>query len=475
MDDRELEDRLRSRLHARFDDGAAPARLRASVRQSLASDPRPRTRTLSFASWSGRLVAAAAVVVIAVVALTLRGGSVPPGGPSPSPSALPTASASASPSASAGPSASASPTASPPASPAATSSPSTGPSAVPVTGWTGLSVRSLVDAPVEVQTVIPWTRGYLAVGPATASGPTRSWTSQDGRAWTVLPASTFGLDSTDGSSVVSGVACGDGILVETTDAGGVVTLWSTTDGTTWTPTRDSGVEAGQLASTGTTAVAAGESGTIAASPGLHVELTTDCTTWRRVDLPGPSRGLVSDVAAFGGGFVAVGYSTDAQGLAVAPLAWLSADGSTWTAATVAERPGDGFGDVWAASGGLIAASSQPGLVPGLGSLWTSADGRTWTRTTAGPLGTIAEGEGVGSDAGQYAGDGQRLIAYGTPDGGAGPAVYRTSLDGTHWTTLAMSGDAASSVIADQAEPFLLSDGVLFSGPSGSAVGDATGG
>lgn len=473
MDDRELEHRLGARLHTRFDDVAAPVTLRAAVRRLLTSDVRPTPRRAAFAAWSGRLLAVAAVVVVAVVVLVLRGGSVPPGGPSPSPSVAPTA-----PAATASPAPSASETPAPSVGPSTAPSvgPSTVPSSGPPVGWTGLTVGSLTAAPLELGPVIPWSRGYVAIGLADLTGPSRAWISEDGRAWTMLPAATFGLDDPTGNTfVITGTACGDSVLIETTDATGAVTLWSSSDGTTWIPMSDTGVEAGQLTATGSIAIAAGDSGTVAASPGLHVERTTDCATWQRVDLPGPSMGLVADVAGFDGGFVAVGYSSDDQGLAIAPLAWTSTDGRTWTAATVADRPGDGFVRVWAGAQGLIAASTQPGLTPGLASHWTSADGRTWTRSDAGPLGTIAEGEGSGSDAAGYTGDGQRLIAYGTPNGGAGPAEYLTSLDGSHWTTLTLTGDAAASVVADQAEPFLLRDGILFSGASTTSIGDASGG
>jgi hypothetical protein len=75
---------------------------------------------------------------------------------------------------------------------------------------------------------------------------------------------------------------------------------------------------------------------------------------------------------------------------------------------------------------------------------------------------------VGDVNGLFSGDGSRLLAYGTgPTGGA--TEYWTSLDGTHWTKLALTGDMTAAA-AGEVTPFLLPDGVLFGGATGSSLG-----
>ena len=109
-------------------------------------------------------------------------------------------------------------------------------------------------------------------------------------------------------------------------------------------------------------------------------------------------------------------------------------------------------------------------MPGATSFWTSPDGGAWTVSKAAPLGVIQQGEGQGNVNGLFAGDGTRLLGYGT--GATSQALeYSTSLDGTHWTPLTLTGETAAAVSGD-ATPFLLPDGVLFSGTSGSWLGAA---
>jgi hypothetical protein len=90
MDDRELEQRLRDRLHARFDDGQPSTELRAGVAQVFATEPRR-------AGWSaigGRrfqlgwaVVAVVAVATVAILAANLRLPLGPASPHTPSPAA----------------------------------------------------------------------------------------------------------------------------------------------------------------------------------------------------------------------------------------------------------------------------------------------------------------------------------------------------------------------------------------------------
>ena len=99
-------------------------------------------------------------------------------------------------------------------------------------------------------------------------------------------------------------------------------------------------------------------------PGASVAYSADCQAWQALALPGPSDASVESVAAFGTGFVAVGYAGQVGSANVRPLAWWSPDGQHWSASTVAAKPGDGLVQVEAGRGGLIARSTQPGYTPG---------------------------------------------------------------------------------------------------------------
>jgi hypothetical protein len=245
---------------------------------------------------------------------------------------------------------------------------------------------------------------------------------------------------------------GGGVIVVVGDvAGQKTTVYRSTDGATWTS--NSGPQlntslSDSLAGNGTGAVAI-----TLDSAGLI--FTADGITWQSAPRPGPATARVQGVAAFGSGFVAVGVSgTTTQ----SPIAWWSDDGLHWSLATVEAHPGDGFTVVYAAEGGLMALSST-GDVPGLRSFWISTDGHSWKLSSANPMGVIQSGEGAGSANGVFSGDGTRLLGY-DPGATASSAVYWTSLDGTAWTKLAITGDTTVTSIFDLA-PFLLPDGILF--------------
>ena len=336
--------------------------------------------------------------------------------------------------------------------------------------WTGVDVARLTGAPTGMAQIVSWAGGYVGIATPATGGASRAWTSPDGRSWSELPADTFRLDDPTGNTLVEGgTGCADRALVFTvTGTGPTDIVWSSSDGTSWTSTTLAGQWRG--------AMAGGPGGAITpAGTGLTVDVTTDCTTWQAATLPGPAQGVVTGVAAFGGGFVAVGFSGTYDSGNNEPLAWWSPDGTHWTAATVPARTGEGLIAVQAGSAGLTAESTQPGVIPGVESMWTSTDGRTWSPSTANPLGTLVSGQGVGSIAGSPTGDGIHLLVWGSQGGGGGPVEYWTSLDGTHWTKLALTGTGAAGVAADPTVgAALMRDGILFSGDSGTWFGTAVG-
>ena len=473
MDERELEARLSRRLHARYDTGAAPAALQDRVARSLTPETGPAgAGWLARFAWPRQLAAVAAIVaVVALIALTLRYTQTP----APvTPGASPTPSATSS--ASTGPTSTPAPT------------PTPGPTVPPVstTAWTGLDVQAISGLPAQV-TVIPWSGGYLALGlTSTQASSNRGWISRDGRSWQELPAATFGFDDPTGNTLLnSASACGAGVLVETVDGNGDtlgnVYLWYSTDGTTWARSTFHNDGTGELVANSSGVIADAETGGPAAAGGpMALDFSSDCTTWHKVTLPGTGW-FQGDLAATSSGFVAVGYTVTTDAATAKPVAWYSSDGQQWSAATITgAHTGDGFFQVSAGAAGFIALSTTPGLTPGVERFWSSTDGRSWTVSTADPFGDVQDGEGSGSPAGTFMGDGTRLLAYGRP--GTSPASdtpgqdeYFISTDGVHWTKLAISGTGATVMLGGPpVVPSLMRDGVVFSSDSTSAwFGTAT--
>jgi hypothetical protein len=87
-------------------------------------------------------------------------------------------------------------------------------------------------------------------------------------------------------------------------------------------------------------------------------------------------------------------------------------------------------------------------------------------------------DGTWSAAFAFLGDGQHILAYGSPGGDASkPIEYWVSTDGHVWTTLPLTGPSAASVTSPETAgtypPVLLRDGILFVHPDGgSLVGQA---
>ncbi|HEX7472057.1 MAG TPA: hypothetical protein VF323_03170 [Candidatus Limnocylindrales bacterium] len=432
MTDDELEQHLHAHYRAIDPRVASPG---TGIRIGDALDRRPRRSTLS-ARIRPAFAAMAAVLIVAVgLGLGLR-----PGGFLSSPGVSPTAGAS--PTRSAPPSsASASPTPTP-------SMPVPSGSVPPISDstWTGLRLQALEGGPVNAQSVVAWSGGYLALGLASVQGELPAWISRDGRSWVELPAGTFGP-----ATLALAAPCADGILVAVQSYSGQASVWHSTDGVTWTSRPSPPMRLARQ-----TDLAGSATGVLAVLEGSPhpIGFSTDGVTWQEVSLPGSTTSSVGGVASFGTGFVAVGGVTPA-GL---PVAWWSGDGLHWTLADVQGYPGTGFVDVRAAGGGLVALSSTA-QVPGQALFWTSTSGRSWAPSTANPLGILKQGPANASVNGLFSGDGTRLMVYGTltPDIHTG---YWVSLNGTDWTKLALTG-ATAAAISGQATPFLLRDGVLF--------------
>lgn len=456
MDEREFEDRLNRRMHARFDSGVASPALRDRVAQTLRRNARPARPV----RW--RIPAAAAAVLVAFAVLALASGFATAPAVGPSTSAAPTATSTAG------------PTAAPSATPSATPTLAGLAGTVPPLStsiWTGLNVHALSGAPAAISNVITWMGGYVAI--AAVEGPISEtvWFSRDGRSWIQLPASTFGLDQVE-MSVSAGAPCRDGVIVATyTPAGATAAddhkLWYSSDGTTWVdPTID--VIPTMLAGNSSGAIAADETG---------LRFTSDCKTWQPITLPGPAGATVNAIAASGSVFVAAGWSGSRDGgPAEQPIAWWSADGQQWTQATVPKVTGESLVSIDAGGGGLVGLANSD-AVGGHSDLWTSPDGRTWSIAShnVDPLGLQSTGEGQGSPNGDFAGDGTRLEVFGNPTfAGTVPNQIWISTDGIHWKRLSIAGTGGTAAMTPgQTSAFLMRDGILFSGLNGTWFGDAT--
>jgi hypothetical protein len=437
MTDDELEGQLRAHYRT-IDPMRAPGDLGRRVEDAM--DRRVRRPVFIVRSRPAFAAALAAVLIVAV-GLGLRPGGFLSPGVSPSPTTSPTSSPTSL-------SASASPTAGVPSgslAPASTKS------------WTGLNLVTLAGAPARVS-VTTWSGGYVALGAPTNQVSLPGWISRDGRTWTELPADTFGA-----AAISVAAPCADGVVVAVQSQTGERTVWRSADGVTWTSVQSPQMRIsrdGDLAGNQTGAVA------IPNEPTNGIVFSSDGATWQTVSLPGASASRVEAVAAFRTGFVALG---DSGSTTRSPLAWSSTDGLHWTRATVENHPDYGFFSVASAGSGLVAFSTTA-EVPGLTAFWTSSDGRHWKVSVADPFGVIQEGEGVGSANGNFTGDGTRLLGSGRRAAGQ-PTDYWTSLDGTRWTKLALTGDTAA-VVAEDVTPFLMPDGVFFSGDSGAWFGAA---
>jgi sucrose-6-phosphate hydrolase SacC (GH32 family) len=239
-------------------------------------------------------------------------------------------------------------------------------------------------------------------------------------------------------------------------------IWSSTDGVDWTEIDSPSWRAlwtsdlPQLMD-----VASAPSGVVAIgtdrdSGGSIVAHSIDGATWQRLDLPADELPIVRDVASYPGGLVIVGRDGQADGdaspahPAIVPgigraAAWTSSDGVSWTEATVqADRvQGGTLTQFLVGSDGLFgvgintASDYYPSTDYETGAVvtaWLSTDATSWQITGA-----------LGADLPPMAmleSDGTNMVGLGLrqPEVGQDPTAW-ASVDGMHWTELAVSGPA----------------------------------
>ena len=180
--------------------------------------------------------------------------------------------------------------------------------------------------------------------------------------------------------------------------------------------------------------------------------------WATADLPAAPAVVtgerVSAVAASEQGFVGVGFRE--HGDARDGVAWFSADGSTWTAATDPIFREVELVDVAAAPHGYVAVgSTSPDADQPQAVVFGSSDGRTWRRLPA----LSATGE---TEPSYVAGGSVGLLVVGSDASGA-VAAWR-SADGTTFQRVTLSGPAIDGLV----DPHAIDDGFVALGTKDGA-------
>jgi hypothetical protein len=442
-----------------------------SLRQRLSSitDQAPVSPRLWFAppplKLSMAVVAFAGVLVLAL--LLMPRTTV---GPTPSSSSSPTES----PAPSSAPLPSGAPTTAP------TFLPTQEPTPVPtpvLSNWTAIAwsdpfvpfphqenpYRGVSPWTTTIQAILPWNGAYVGAGYVSHAGvqceQAAFFHSSDGSAWTTAATFSSGEEFAFFMCPDFLVPLPNGDLLAIAQE----RLWTTRDGVGWSETTTTSWNAVwegnglrqqmEAASAPSGVVVIGVDLDTGHSVVVH---SADGLTWERVPLPAAERPIVRDIATADGRFVIVGRDGQADGAAssdhpaVVPgmglaAAWTSVDGIHWTESAVDANSvqGGGMSQVWAGAAGMLAIGNDtasdyyPSTDYAAGNTvaaWVSADGTAWNR--AGSLGAELPPMGL------LASDGTQMVGLGLhlPWIDQEPAAW-ASLDGLHWTQLALSGPA----------------------------------
>jgi hypothetical protein len=295
----------------------------------------------------------------------------------------------------------------------------------------GLAMLSSWD--VLGRDVTRWQGGLALLG-----GDFRAWISTDGLTWSPSPnlPKWAQLASVDGGRELLAVTpSGDG-----TPAG----VWRSGDGRNWQRVAAPfEVKGSESLSQGTAAdLLVGRDNSVLPNRLGQIWHTTDGGSWELDTLPADlasARNVM--IQSFAGGFVAVGFVSDAKGNqsycddagnceSFSYRAWSSSDGRTWSAYDRA-LPSTGFADStppW-----TQVRSGSLGMTDG--SIYSTDGGATWQAETA--VGHMPTAK-VRITEGSLASDGSRVI------GAAGSIahLYLTECDG-RWVELEQGGDVRS--------------------------------
>jgi hypothetical protein len=357
--------------------------------------------------------------------------------------------------------------------PAATSSPATSTSdastfrlGAPVDDvWARVEWQQLgpQQALSQVQRVVRWPGGFLALGSDHAGG-TPLWSSADGQAWDPVPFGTAdgfwpGLRVRAAAPMNDALWAEAAVPISTSTSRSpdpqpiVVMPWSSGDGHAWQPVANSrvpiplGVDGSVLlASSPTRLVLAWNELTLEGTSRAQIWWSADGAAWQQVPLESLPVGFeVFGLAPSpGGAFLVAGRSTRAGTTSAVLLR--SQTGDSWTPLTL---PTDQLADsrtkisvvsaVYPAGNGMLAVGAVDDL-PGQELWWASFDGVRWASIPAfWPLGlrpcpanseasTVASAGCGAFPNGVVASDGQRIVALRADGAGGG----WTSSDGRDW-------------------------------------------
>lgn len=333
-----------------------------------------------------------------------------------------------------------------------------------LSSWQRIDLPATDGWPARLNDVLATENGYLAVGESGYLLPGYVWTSDDGLTWNEVPTgSTF-----ERAVLRAAVRTEDGYVAAGMDGSfgyiGSAGIWRSADGVAWRPAFSVGY--GQydaviehLASANGRLVAVGRPPINGYSGQPMVWVSDDADHWEALDDTSTGMGTIDGIVAGGPGFVAAGSTG----------VWTSADGDTWTRASVPAPDPTG---AWRAR---VAVGDDGRIVVGGagGRLYATDDGVTWT---AHELSATDASGGVPGIIGLAATRWGYAAVSATPkvfDGAlwATSTTLWTSLDGTSWEAheLAMIPEhkcgpvvspGAGGAVVSCASPFVVGDTLI---------------
>ena len=225
-----------------------------------------------------------------------------------------------------------------------------------------------------------------------------------------------------------GVTYGNGkyVAVGADDTTGNYSIYTSTDGTTWSTTSVGPTTAG-----GFLGVTYGNGKYIAVGAvgsddtNYSIYTSTDGTTWSTTSVGPTTAGVFLGVTYGNGKYVAVG-STNNITFGNYSI-YTSTDGTTWSTTSVGPNTPGAFLGVTYGNGKYVAVGSTNNITFGNYSIYTSTDGTTWSTTSVGP-------NTPGAFFGVTYGNGKYVTVGSTINDDTGNYSIYTSTDGTIWST-----------------------------------------
>ena len=289
---------------------------------------------------------------------------------------------------------------------------------------------------------------YLVAGPVRlaavgmSAGPASVWTSSDGATWTRTPSE--GLDGGYLNDISTGgpgfVATGRAVHEDGAEG---KTIWTSEDGVSWSQLPDDAAFDDTLF---ISAVAPGGPGLVAVGSWMGAWYSSDGSTWERASVPPVppeiypgDNGLapqiyLTDVAARGDRLVATGWgmlTTDGNGDHPVVVVWTSRDGRSWTDVPIPADvfpPDSSISHITAGPDGFVAVGQTTVERVSTPAIWFSPDGRKWRLHRPGPDGLQLSSVAAGN--GGYVAVGATMGC--DTDCASREAVVMTSVDGETW-------------------------------------------